>query len=70
MIFLISLSLSSWYPLSGQTSAEGTTGSNSEYSFKAKLPPWWIWFIAKAPWDFIILALSSRDATSEEDLTQ
>ena len=44
-----------------EISAVGATGSNPDYSFIAMAPPWWIWFIAKAPWDFIIFALSERD---------
>jgi hypothetical protein len=41
-------------------SADGAKGLTPEYFFKAKAPAWWIWFMAKAPWDFIILARSSK----------
>ena len=62
IIFLISSSVSSWifrveFPV-------GATGSNPVYCFEARAPPWWSWFIAKAPWALIIFALSSKEGIS------
>ena len=61
---LLSTSVSSWIFLFGWISREGTTGVNQEYFFKVKEPWWWIWFMAKSPWDFIIFTFSSREGWS------
>ena len=62
IIFLISLSKSSW--IFSVSFPEGATGFNPEKSFLASAPPWCNWFIARAPWDFIIFALSSKEGRS------
>ena len=52
------------FKISSAISLLGVKGSVPESSGLALYPPWWIWLIAKAPWDFIIFALSSREGKS------
>ena len=59
-----SVSFPSFFSSSFGTSAVGTTGDNPDNFFSAFEPPWCIWFIAKAPWSFIICALLAIDGIS------